>query len=101
MMNAVASRPAPCAKPKPEARALVGNTSEAKICIELPASWMKKIMQKPTASSMVSLVALTNATANAPARTNDTIDVGFRPKRSSAYIMQRLAQGNASVMPNV
>ena len=33
MMNAVARRPTPAAQPKPEARALVGNTSEAKICM--------------------------------------------------------------------
>ena len=55
MMKAVASRPTPAAQPKPDARALVGNTSEAKICIELPATWMKKIMMKPATSSWVSV----------------------------------------------
>src|ERR1700684_824724 len=37
------TRPAAEHIPKPEARALVGNTSEMKICAELPASWGKKI----------------------------------------------------------
>ena len=51
MMKAVASRPTPEAQPKPEARALVGNTSEAKICIALPATCTKKIMMKPATIS--------------------------------------------------
>jgi hypothetical protein len=33
------TRPAAWQSPKPEARALVGNTSEMKICEEFPASW--------------------------------------------------------------
>ena len=53
MMNAVASRPTPDAQPKPDARALVGNTSDAKICIELPATCTKKIMTKPATMSSV------------------------------------------------
>ncbi len=51
MMNAVAMRPTPDAQPKPDARALVGNTSEVKICIELPATWTKKTMTKPATRS--------------------------------------------------
>src|SRR6185437_3037983 len=35
-MPAVDRRPTPAAQPKPDARALVGNTSDANICIELP-----------------------------------------------------------------
>jgi len=38
MMKAVATRPTPAAQPKPDARALVGKTSDAKICAELPAT---------------------------------------------------------------
>src|SRR5712664_3855932 len=52
------TRPADWHSPKPEARALVGNTSEMKICEELPASWMKKIMPNPIASTIASLAAL-------------------------------------------
>src|SRR5439155_21964091 len=51
--TAAPARPATWARPKPEARALVGNTSEIKICDELPASWVKKIMKKPSASTAV------------------------------------------------
>src|SRR5437868_5610458 len=40
---AAPARPAACDRPKPEARALVGNTSEIKICDELPDSCVKKI----------------------------------------------------------
>src|SRR5204863_10083776 len=50
---AVPARPAACAKAKPVARALVGNTSEMKICDALPDSWVKKIKQKPVARTIV------------------------------------------------
>ncbi len=79
MMNAVASRPTPDAQPKPDARALVGNTSEVKICIELPATWTKKIMTKPAISSCSSVPALANAIAINPAATNAQTDVILRP----------------------
>ena len=39
MNPAVASRPTPAAMPKPDARALVGNTSDVKICSVFPATW--------------------------------------------------------------
>src|SRR5262249_33257647 len=38
LMKAVASRPTAAGQPKPDARALVGKTSEVKICIALPAT---------------------------------------------------------------
>ena len=63
MMKAVASRPTPAAQPKPEARALVGNTSEVKICIALPATWMKKTMMKPATISSNGAPALANTIA--------------------------------------
>ena len=100
-MKAVASRPTPAAQPKPDARALVGNTSDAKICIELPATWMKKIMMKPATSNCVSVAAFANTIAINPAATKAQTDVGYRPYLSRAYIMNRLAHGTASVMPNV
>src|SRR5204862_6418932 len=100
-MPAVASRPTPAAQPKPEARALVGNTSEANICIELPATWMQKIMIKPATSNCVSVTAFANTIAMSPAATNEQTEVILRPNLSSAYIMNRLAQGTASVIPNV
>ena len=100
-MPAVASRPTPAAQPKPDARALVGNTSDAKICIELPATWMKKIMMKPAISNCVSLPALANTIAMMPAPMKAQTEVILRPYLSSAYIMKRLAHGTAKVMPNV
>ncbi len=78
-------RPADCAMPKPEARALVGNTSEMKICDELPASWMKKIITNPTAKQH-RLVDRDGPKrhGNKPASTNAATAVSLRPKRSSA-----------------
>src|SRR5690242_21653948 len=67
MMNAVAIRPTPDAQPKPDARALVGNTSEQKICIALPATWTKKTITKPVTRRAVSLVALANTMTITPA----------------------------------
>ena len=101
MITALARRPADCAMPKPVARALVGNTSEMKICAKFPASWMKKIITNPTTKNIASEVTTPNAAAARPASTNAATAVTFRPKRSSAYIMKPLAQGNASVMPSV
>ena len=87
--------------PKPVARALVGNTSEMKICDELPASWMKKIITNPATKNIVSVSTKPKTTAASPASTNAATAVTFRPKRSSAYIMNPLAQGKARVMPTV
>src|SRR5215472_6706415 len=94
-------RPAAWHRPKPEARALVGNTSEMKICDELPASWVKKIIPKPTASTIASLLACAHANPNAPVRMKARTAVGLRPKYSSANIMKALAQGNASVIQKI
>src|SRR5882762_10141464 len=98
---AAPARPAACASPKPVARAFVGNTSEMKICDELPDSWVKKIMQKPIASTIVSSTALPNRMANTPVMIKATTAVGLRPKRSSAYIMKALAHGKASVIQKI
>src|SRR3974390_3604334 len=101
MMNAVASLPTPAAHPKPDARALVGNTSEAKICIALPATCTKKIITKPAIISCVGVAALANTIAMMPAPTNAQTDVIFRPYLSSAYIMNRLGQGDAKFLASV
>ena len=101
MMNAVASRPTPAAQPKPDARALVGKTSEAKICIELPATCTKKIMMKPATISWVGVPALANTIAMMPAQMKAQIEVILRPYLSSAYIMNRLAQGTAKFIASV
>src|SRR5712671_4559177 len=98
---AAPARPAACDRPKPVARALVGNTSEMKICDELPDSCVKKIMQKPIASTIVSSTALPNRMANTPVMIKATTAVGLRPKRSSAYIMKALAHGKASVIQKI
>src|ERR1700730_8550466 len=58
------TRPADWQSPKPEARALVGNTSEMKICEEFPANWMKKIIPTPIASTIPSLPALAQSSPN-------------------------------------
>src|SRR5215475_8189942 len=101
MMPAVASRPTPDAQPKPDARALVGNTSEAKICIELPATWTKKTMMKPATMSSVGVPAFANTIAIKPAAMNAQIDVILRPNLSSAYIMKMLAHGTAKFIARV
>src|SRR5665811_2222829 len=98
MMKAVANRPTPAAQPKPDVRALVGNTSDAKICIELPATWTKKIMMKPATMSWAAVSALLNTIAIMPAHMNAHTDVILRPNLSSAYIMNKLAHGTASVL---
>src|SRR5229473_605774 len=95
------TRPAAAHIPKPEARALVGNTSEMKICAELPASWVKKIMPNPIASTIASLVALAQRSPNTPVRTKAMEAVGFRPKRSSEYIIKALAHGKARVIQKI
>src|ERR1035441_674242 len=100
-MKAVARRPTPAAQPNPDARALVGNTSDAKICIELPATWMKKIITKPATSNCMSDAALANTIAIRPAHMNAHTDVILRPNLSSAYIMNRLAHGTAKFMARV
>src|SRR5450759_5721001 len=91
MMKAVANRPTPAAQPNPDVRALVGNTSDAKICIELPATWTKKIMMKPATMSWAAVSALLNTIAIMPAHMNAHTDVILRPNLSSAYIMKMLA----------
>src|ERR1700688_4354140 len=101
MMNAVASRPTPEARPKPEARALVGNTSDVKICIELPATWTKKTMMKPAIISSIGVPALAKTMAIKPAATKAQTDVILRPYLSSAYIMKILAQGTAKFITSV
>src|SRR5580693_6098922 len=100
-INAVASRPTPEAQPKPDARALVGNTSEVKICIELPSTWTKKTMMKPAIRSSVAVPALANTIAIKPAATNAQIAVILRPNLSSAYIMKMLAVATAKFMTRV
>src|ERR1041384_4803139 len=95
MMNAVATRPTPDAQPKPEARALVGNTSDTKICIALPATWTKNTITKPATRRAMSLVALANTMTITPAAMNAPTAVTFRPMLSSAYIMKMLAHGTA------
>jgi hypothetical protein len=52
----------------PEARALVGNTSEMKICEEFPANWIKKIIPNPIASTIASLPALAQSSPNKAVR---------------------------------
>src|SRR5476649_2120426 len=101
MMNAVASRPTPAAQPKPDARALVGKTSDAKICIELPATCTKKIMTKPATMSSVGVPALANTIAMTPAQTKAQTAVILRPNLSSAYIMKMLAHGTAKFIQRV
>src|SRR5215475_2502626 len=95
MMKAVATRPTPDDQPKPDARALVGNTSEQKICIALPATWTKNTITKPATSRAASLVALANTMTITPAAMNEQTEVIFRPMLSSAYIMKMLAHGTA------
>src|ERR1017187_3844651 len=101
MMKAVASRPTPAAQPKPDARALVGNTSDAKICIELPATWTKKIMMKPATMSWAAVPALLNPLAVLAAHMNAQADVILGPNLSSAYIMKMLAHGTAKLIARV
>src|SRR5262245_47346356 len=101
MMNAVARRPTPAAHPKPEARVSVGNTYEVKICLALPAAWMKNTMIKPATISSVGAPALANTIAMMAAPINAQIEVILRPHLSSAYIMNRLAQGTAKFIANV
>src|ERR1700688_2092463 len=101
MMNAVASRPTPDAQPKPDARALVGKTSDVKICIELPATCTKKIMTKPATINWVGVAARLKITAMMPAPTNAQTDVTLRPNLSRAYIMKMLAHGTAKFIARV
>src|SRR6266446_5345208 len=82
------TRPADWQSPNPEARALVGNTSEMKICEEFPANWMKKIIPNPIASTIPSLAALAQSSPNTAVRRKAVTAVGLRPKRSSEYIMK-------------
>src|ERR1700752_2283845 len=95
MMKAVANRPTPEAQPKPDARALVGNTSDAKICIALPATCTKNVMMNPMTMSSIGVWALANTIAITPAPTKVQTDVILRPNLSSAYIMKMLAHGTA------
>src|SRR5690349_13677329 len=101
MMNAVAMRPTPEAQPKPEARALVGNTSDTKICIAFPATWTKNTMMNPATRSMTSVAAFANTIAITPAATKAQTEVTFRPMLSSAYIMKMLAHGTAKFIASV
>src|SRR5580704_6442388 len=95
------TRPAAWQSPKPEARALVGNTSEMKICEEFPANWMKKIIPNPIASTIASLPALAQSSPNTAVRRKAVTAVGLRPKRSSEYIMKALAHGKARVIQKI
>src|SRR5579884_2363519 len=101
MMNAVASRPTPAAQPKPEARALVGNTSEAKICVALPETCTKNTMTNPATMSWAGVAALAKAIAMMAAPTKARIEVILRPHLSSAYIMKMLAHGTAKFIASV
>src|ERR1700684_955962 len=101
MISALASGPTPDAQPKPDARALVGNTSDVKICIALPATWTKKNMMKPITMSYIGVAALAKTIAMTPAARNAQIDVILRPNLSSAYIMKRLAHGTAKFIASV
>jgi hypothetical protein len=62
---------------------------------------MKKIITKPATSNCMSDAALANTMAIRPAQMNAHTDVILRPNLSSAYIMNKLAHGTASVMPKV
>src|SRR6516225_6545306 len=95
MMNAVAKRPTPDDQPKPDARALVGNTSEQKICMALPATWTKNTMMKPRTINSVPVSARPNVIAISPAAMKAQTEVILRPNLSSAYIMKMLAVGTA------
>ena len=100
-MKAVARRPTPEARPKPEARALVGNTSEVKICIALPATCTKNTMMKPAIISSAGVPALLNTMAMMPAPMKAQTEVILRPNLSSAYIMKMLAVGTAKFITSV
>ena len=63
MMNAVARRPTPAAQPKPDARALVGNTSDAKICIAVAGHLDEKDHHETSDQEFVSDAALANTIA--------------------------------------
>ena len=80
---------------------MVGNTSEMKICEELPANCVQKIMQNPIPSTIASLDALAHSSPKTPVRMKAVTAVGLRPKRSSAYIMKALAHGKASVIQKI
>src|SRR6185312_14049749 len=101
MMKAVARRPTPDAHPKPDARAFVGNTSDVKICIALPATWTKNVMMKPATMSWVAVWALAKTIAMIAAPMKAMIDVDLRPNLSSAYIIQMLAHGTAKFIHSV
>src|SRR5262249_41283729 len=91
----------PEARPKPDARALVGNTSEVKICIALPATCTKNTMMNPAIINWAGVPALPNTIAMMPAPMNAQIEVIFRPNLSSAYIMNMLAVGTAKFITSV
>jgi hypothetical protein len=62
---------------------------------------MKKIIPKPIAKTIASLVALAQSSPNTPAMMKATTAVGFRPKRSKEYIIKRLAVGKAKVIQKI
>src|SRR5262245_54946678 len=66
-IHAVMSRPTPAAIPNPDARALVGNTSDAKIGTAIPATWYVKITRKPAIKGCISDCALAKPMAMIPA----------------------------------
>src|SRR6516225_12095302 len=72
-----------------------------KICEELPATCVQKIIQNPIASTMGTLDALAHSSPNTPVKIKAITAVGLRPKRSSAYIMNALAHGKASVIQKI
>ncbi len=80
---------------------MVGNTSEMKICAELPASCVKKIITNPTPSTIASLPALAHHKPNTPVRMKAMTAVGLRPNRSKEYIMKALAIGKARVIQKI
>src|SRR5262249_20760306 len=66
-IHAVMSRPTPAAIPNPDARALVGNTSDAKICTGFRATGELKSIRNPAIKVGISDCALAKPMAMIPA----------------------------------
>src|SRR6516225_2011983 len=62
---------------------------------------MKKFIQNPTTSTIVSDREKKNVIDMTTASTNAVTEVLIRPKRSSEYIMKRLLNGKESCIPKV
>jgi len=95
MMKAVASRPTPDAQPKPDARALVGNTSDAKIWHRIARYLHEEDITKPaTMTPSPCPLVRTRAITPAQRKAQDRGDLSARVCRAR-YIMNKLAQGTA------